>query len=155
MITHHPDTRLLNEFASGALPLAQSLCVSLHLKYCDHCQRNHQRLQQLGSAMFERLAPQAVDDSLLEDVLSRLDEQPPLTFPGKPESEGAYPALLQRLMVRDYEDLDWTRVNSDLRISRLRTGDPDNEFAFYQHQGGRQDAQPYPSRYGIDPGAGR
>ena len=81
MINHHPDTRLLNEFASGALPLAQSACVSLHLKYCEQCRRQHQRLEQLGSALFEDLSPQQVDDSLLRTVLSRLDDEPvPLSY---------------------------------------------------------------------------
>ena len=135
MITHHPDTRLLNEFASGTLPLAQSLCVSLHLKYCEQCQRNHQRLQQLGSAMFEQLSPQAVDDSLLQGVLARLDEEPPLSYAGDVADDGQ-PALLQRLMHGSYTDLDWNRVTNDLRISRLRTGDSDHEFALYHIKAG-------------------
>ena len=88
MVNHHPDSRLLNEFASGALPLAQSLCVSLHLKYCEQCQRNNQRLQLLGAAMFDRLPPQPVDNRLLETVFSRLDEEPPLAFTAATNFEG-------------------------------------------------------------------
>mgnify|MGYP001823750192 FL=1 len=138
MITHHPDARLLIEFSSGSLPLAQSVCVSLHLNYCELCQRNHQRLQQLGSALFEDLAPQQVDDSLLRTVMSRLDEeQPALSYSDDSPQEGnSYPALVQRLMAGDYEDLDWQRINSALRISRLATGDTHNEFALYHIKAG-------------------
>ena len=136
MINHHPDTRLLNEFASGALPLAQSVCVSLHLKYCDQCQRNHRRLQQLGAAMFEKLAPQTIDASLLQSVMSQLDEEPPLSYTRASDDGDDYPALVQRLMDGDYDQLDWDRVNADLRISRLRTGDRDNEFALYHIKAG-------------------
>lgn len=138
MITHHPDARLLNEFSSGSLPLAQSVCVSLHLNYCELCQRNHQRLQQLGSALFEDLAPRQVDDSLLRTVMSRLDEeQPALSYSDDSPQEGnSYPALVQRLMAGDYEDLDWQRINSALRISRLATGDTHNEFALYHIKAG-------------------
>jgi putative transcriptional regulator len=137
MINHHPDARLLNEFSSAALPLAQSVCVSLHLNYCEQCQHNHQRLQQLGSALFEDLSPQQVDDSLLRSVLSRLDdEEPALAFPGDAKQEDGYPALVQRLMAGEYDELDWQRINSALRISRLRTGDPDNEFALYHIKAG-------------------
>lgn len=137
MIRHHPDTRLLNEYASGTLPLAQSACLSLHLKYCDQCRRDHQRLEQLGSALFEELAPQQVDDSLLRTVLSRLDEeQAPLSYARPCDEEDTYPALVQRLMSGDYEELDWQRINSELRISRLRTGDEDNEFALYHIRAG-------------------
>jgi putative transcriptional regulator len=137
MINHHPDARLLTEFSSGTLPLAQSVCVSLHLNYCEQCQHNHQRLQQLGSALFEDLSPQQVDDSLLRSVLSRLDdEEPALAFPGDAKQEDGYPALVQRLMAGEYDELDWQRINSALRISRLRTGDPDNEFALYHIKAG-------------------
>jgi len=132
MVTYHPDTRLLNEYASGALPLAQSACLSLHLKYCDQCRRNHQRLQQLGSALFEELAPQQVDDSLLRTVMSRLDNEPtPLSYRPDSAEPGGFPALVQRLMSGDYDDLDWQRINSDVKIARLRTGDVHNEFALY------------------------
>jgi putative transcriptional regulator len=136
MANYHPDTRLLNEYASGTLPLAQSVCVSLHLNYCDQCQRAHQRLQQLGSALFEDLSPQQVDDSLLRSVMSRLDEEPePLSYQ-KAEAQDAPPPLIQRLMKGDYKDLDWQKVSSDVRISRLRTGDVDNEFALYHINAG-------------------
>ena len=134
MVNHHPDARLLNEFASGALPLAQSICVSLHLKYCKLCQRDNRRLHLLGAAMFENLAPQQVDDSLLQSVMSRLDEQPPLAYASADGDAGS--ALMQRLMAGSYDELEWDRVSSDLRISRLRTGDRDNEFALYHIKAG-------------------
>ena len=136
MVNYHPDTRLLNEYASGALPLAQSVCVSLHIKYCEQCRRTHQRLQQLGSALFEELAPQQVDDSLLSTVMSRLDEEPkPLSYQSAPADDNG-PPLIQRLMKGDYTDLDWQKVSSNVRISRLRTGDVDNEFALYHINAG-------------------
>jgi len=136
MVNYHPDTRLLNEFSSGTLPLAQSVCVSLHLKYCKQCQRNHRKLQQLGATLFETLAPQQVDDSLLQSVMSRLDEEPPLTYDNSTDDGEDYPALMQRLMTGRYDELDWNRINKDLRISRLRTGDLDNEFALYHIKAG-------------------
>jgi putative transcriptional regulator len=144
MVKHHPDSRLLNEYAAGALPLAQSLCISLHLNYCSQCSRNHKRLQQVGSAMFDRLQPQAVGETVLEAVLSRLDEEVPLTFPRSVDSESApeesgkndYPALIRRLMDRDYDELEWDRVTPSLRVSRLRTGDREHEFALYHIRAG-------------------
>ncbi len=136
MANHHPDTRLLNEYSSGTLPLAQSVCVSLHLNYCEQCRRAHQRLQQLGSALFEEMSPQQVDDSLLRTVMARLDEEPqPLSYQSTP-SEDEPPPLIQRLMRGDYKDLQWDKISSDVRISRLRTGDVDNEFALYHINAG-------------------
>jgi len=135
MINYHPDTRILNEFVSGSLPLAQSACVSVHLHFCEHCQRQTRQLQELGSMMFDRLSPQQVDDGLLESVMNRLDEEPPLEL-ARDSSEESGPVLMQRLMSGEYEDLEWQRINSALQISRLRTGDPDNEFALYHIKAG-------------------
>ena len=135
MIKHHPDARIMSEYAAGSLPLAQSVCVSIHLSYCQHCQRNYQRLQQLGAAMFEKLSPVQVDDSLLESVMGRLDEEPPLSY-ARPKAEDSYPSLVERLMGGNYDELDWNRVTSSLRISRLRTGDPANELSLYHIKAG-------------------
>ena len=135
MVNHHPDTRLLNVFSSGTLPLAQSVCVSLHLKYCEQCQRNHRKLQQVGATLFEELAPQQVDDSLLQSVMSRLDEELPLSY-GKCDDSGDYPALMHRLMSGKYEELEWKSVGPALRISHLQTGDRGHEFALYHIKAG-------------------
>ena len=136
MISNHPDSRLMNEYSAGCLPLAQSACVSIHLNYCEQCQRRSRRLQQMGSALFERLSPQPVDDSLLASVLERLDEAAPLTYASSDVAETGYPALVQRLMAGDYADLEWKRITSSLQTSHLRTGDMDHEFALYHIKAG-------------------
>ena len=53
MITHHPDARLLNEFAAGTLPLAQSAAISVHLHFCSHCKRQVNAMQEMGAEMFD------------------------------------------------------------------------------------------------------
>ena len=69
-------------------------------------------------------------------MLERLDEEAPLSFSKSETGSGEYPALVQRLMAGDYDELDWQRLTPALRISRLRTGDPDNEFALYHIKAG-------------------
>jgi len=134
-IQHHPDARILNEFAAGSLPLAQSACVSVHMHFCGHCQRQLQQLQQVGAELFDTLAPAEVDDAMLDSLMAQLDSAAPLTYQNKPAADDG-PVLVKRLMSGDYEDLDWQRINSALQISRLRTGDPDNEFALYHIKAG-------------------
>lgn len=136
MIKHHPDSRILNEFSAGALPLAQSVCVSAHLNFCEHCKRQHQRLQELGAAMFDELSPAQVDDSLLASVLDRLDEPAPLQFEQAAAAEDESPALIQRLVKGEFEDLEWQRLSSSLQISHLRTGDPYHETSLYHIKAG-------------------
>lgn len=137
MAKYHPDNQLLNEYAAGSLPLAQSLCVSLHLNYCEQCRRNHGRLQQMASSMFEKLPPQPVDEGALDSIMARLDDAPPLSFSGPAvTADDSYPALVQRLMAGSYDELDWKRVTPDLKISRLRTGDGDSEVSLYHIRAG-------------------
>lgn len=137
MINYHPDTRMLNEFTAGSLPLAQSACVSLHLNYCSHCQRESRKLQQMGGALFERLAPCEVSPSVLDSVMARLDEPAPLRYESTAAVADESPALMRRLMKGDYKDLEWDRISSGLQISKLHTGDSDNEFALYHIKAGR------------------
>jgi putative transcriptional regulator len=134
-VRHHPEGRLLNEFASGSLPLAQSACVSVHLHFCDRCRRQTQQLQQVGAELFHKLEPEDIDDSLLDGLLERLDEEPPLTYSNRGSSHEG-PVLVQRLMTGDYEDLRWKRISSALQIAHLRTGDPEHEFALYHIKAG-------------------
>ncbi|TGD74797.1 transcriptional regulator [Mangrovimicrobium sediminis] len=136
MVSHHPDTRLLNEHAAGALDLAPSVCVTLHLNYCEQCRRAHRQLRDLGAGLFDRLPPQAVSENLMDAVMARLDHEPePLSYRATAAAEGC-PPLVQRLMQRDYQDLDWRKIGSQVRICHLRTGDQDNEFALYHIRAG-------------------
>ena len=91
MITHHPDSRLLNEFASGSLALAQSACVSVHLHFCDRCQRQVSALQEVGAELFDTLDPIEVDSALLDNVLVHLDDEAPLAaeYADHPEADAA------------------------------------------------------------------
>jgi len=137
MAKFHPSVDLLTEYVAGILPLAQSACISAHLNYCPQCQQQSARLQDLGAVLFDRLTPVPVGDALLNTVLARLDEEPPLSY-RRPEDAvaGRLPALLQRLMKGDFSELAWNKVTSALSISYLKTGDPGYEFALYHIKAG-------------------
>jgi len=136
MANLHPHLDLITEFSAGTLPLAQAACISVHVNACSQCSELTEQLTQVGSALFEKLEPEPVNDTQLDAVLSRLDEQPPLEYPQLSENDNGTPAMLQRLMSRDFSDLTWNRIGSSLRISYLRTGDPSHEFALYHIKAG-------------------
>jgi putative transcriptional regulator len=134
MAKHHPGVDLLLEHAAGNLSLAQSACIAAHMNYCDSCRRTNAQLQEAGSALFSSLDPVPVGDALLDRVLARLDEAPPLSYSAS--LAGRTPAILQRLMAGDFSDLSWKKVTDALRISYLKTGDPNFEFALYHIKAG-------------------
>ena len=138
MPKHHPPLDLLAEHAAGSLSLAQSACVSAHLNYCDACAQTVNQLQAVGSALFERLDPEPVGDALLERVLARLDEEPPLRYEAAADRavQDATPALLQRLMSGDFSDLSWKKITDTLRTTQIRTGDKTFEFTLLHIKAG-------------------
>ncbi|MEZ5573942.1 MAG: ChrR family anti-sigma-E factor [Halioglobus sp.] len=132
----HPDLDLLTEYAAGSLALAQAACVSIHVNDCRRCQRIAGQLTDLGAGLFEALEPSPVGDAQLNAVLARLDDEKPLEYIRKKSSTSDTPAILQRLMRGDFSDLNWKNVGSALRISYLKTGDPQHEFALYHIRAG-------------------
>ena len=136
MATFHPDIDIMTEYSAGSLPLAQAACVSVHVGFCNHCQRLAGQLSELGASLFEDLEPLHVGDAQLNAVLARLDEEPPLAYSNKAETENTTPALLQRLMRGDFSELTWKSIGSALRISYLKIGDPQHEFALYHIKAG-------------------
>ena len=136
MSKFHPDLDLLTEYSAGTLPLAQAACISIHVNQCDHCRRVLGQLNELGASLLESLQPEPVGDAQLHAVLARLDEETPLQYERKPQGNDTTPAILQRLMRGDFSDLSWKNIGSALRISYLKTGDPQHEFALYHIRAG-------------------
>jgi putative transcriptional regulator len=136
MAKFHPDLDLMTEYSAGTLPFAQAACISVHIGYCEHCQKLADQLSDIGAALFEKLEPLSVGDTQLNAVLARLDEEPPLAYTKQAEVKGSTPALLQRLMSGDFSDLTWKKIGSALRISYLKTGDTTHEFALYHIKAG-------------------
>ena len=137
MAKYHPDLDLMTEYSAGTLPLAPSTCVSVHIGYCEHCQRLAGQLSDVGANLFEELEPLPVGDVQLDAVLARLDETPPLKYASDTSRDSsAAPPILQRLMSGDFSDLTWKSIGTSLRISYLKTGDPDHELALYHIKAG-------------------
>lgn len=137
MTQFHPEAELLIDYAAGTLSLAQSACVSIHVSHCDQCQRMAGQMAELGAALFEQQEPVHVGDDQLNAVLARLDEETPLVYEQrKPAETNSTPAILQRLMRGDFSDLKWKNIGRSLRISYLKTGDTNHEFALYHIKAG-------------------
>ena len=137
MIRHHPELDILTEYAAGTLSLAQAACVSVHLNYCERCRRTVSQLQAVGASLFTAQDPEAVGDALLNKVLERLDDTPPLSYQRTPlSSQDATPARLSRLMAGDFSDLSWKNITRALRTTQIKTGDPQFEFSLLHIRAG-------------------
>ena len=142
-VTHHPDSRFLNDYAAGSLPAAQALCVATHLAYCPQCRAQINQLAGVGGALLEQLAPTTVSDNLFDRVMSRLEQHPSVSVqhkvPAQPlqtDDDGLLPDVIQKLARCNIASLSWRRISKALKLARLVTGDKRHESALYNIRAG-------------------
>jgi putative transcriptional regulator len=112
MPAYHPESELLMDYASGALPEPVALLVASHVSLCRDCQAEVRRLEALGGALFdelegEALAPEAMDRALARlEVPDSLEAAPPAALPPSP-TERLVPRPLRDYLGDDLEALSW------------------------------------------------
>lgn len=130
MITYHPDTNTLTEFAANSLSSAQSVVIATHLEVCEVCQQRLAELECIGGALFENAQPVDVDATLFESVLAKIDEVE--------EAHAANDAnasdlawTVKQVRQGNLEGLSWRKVTKTLRIADLGAIDGAAEFSLY------------------------
>lgn len=144
--THHPDLQFLNDYAAGSLSAAQSLCVAVHLAYCAQCRAQLKQLTSIGGALMEQLAPTPISTSLLDRVMTQIDDRqhPPVSIqqkvPAQPliqtADDGPLPDVVSKLTRCDIGTLRWRRINKMMTFAQLTTGDRRNETMLYNIRAG-------------------
>jgi putative transcriptional regulator len=71
-IRYHPDDALLLDHAAGTLGEGVGLAVAVHLAFCAECRLAVARLDVLGGALLEGMAPVAMDPNSLDAVYGRI-----------------------------------------------------------------------------------
>jgi len=118
--TNHPDEELLAAYSAGSLPLSQALCVSAHLEHCASCGQTLQRLNRVGSELMQQLKPARASDELKNRLLDSLDSLTEATPAEEAQSVNpSIPRCLHQFIERDYDDLRWKRVSTDIHSVEL------------------------------------
>ncbi len=82
LINHHPSDATLTSYAAGTLPEALGLVTATHLSFCPACRDAVALAEAVGGSMLEDLAPVAMADDALVQVLARGDmPEPPVMTP--------------------------------------------------------------------------
>jgi len=100
--TYHPDPEVLLAYAAGGLGEANAVLVATHLALCPHCRAEVGRLEAIGGALTESIAPEPLGPDALAAVMARLDE------PGGPAAQYGVPR-------RQYDDETRRSVPAPLR----------------------------------------
>lgn len=148
MVSFHPDSRFLTDFTTGSLPLSEALCVSAHLHYCGKCRARVQQLTDVGSHLFNQLAPEATDsgdnfDALMQrieqdDAGEATEQNSPAPADMRDPLIGRMPSALGKLFHKGLDSLDWVQLGRSLRIAPVDLGDPARETALYDIRAGGQ-----------------
>ncbi len=113
--SHHPEESALLDYAAGTSSEAAGLMIASHLALCPACRADVTRLEALGGAMIDDLAPTPMETANLGDLLNRLDAldttPEPAPVPAKPMSQSALllPQPL-RSYVGDADALPWRKL---------------------------------------------
>jgi len=130
MITYHPDTNTLTEFAANSLSPAQSVVVATHLEVCELCQQRLSELECMGGALLEDLPPVDVDTAVFDKVLAKLDEVE--EAPAANDANASDLAwTVKQVRQGNIEGLNWRKVTKTLRIADLGRIDGAAEFSLY------------------------
>ena len=137
LVTKHPDSNTLIDYASGSLGPALCVSVSAHLHFCESCRDKNYELTSLGGNLLESSAPAEMRGDALETILGRLDEiEPPVPFRHQhlAEDEAKLPELVRNLVPDS--GIKWRFLSPALRISRLAVGEQKYELALHKIKAG-------------------
>jgi putative transcriptional regulator len=154
MVSFHPDSRFLTDFAAGNLTVSEALCVSAHLEFCAKCRAHVQQLNDLGAQLMSRQdtpAELAANDDDFAMLMQKIEHSPPYAATTEPKaadqqlagqergSVGAgsvMPRVVQKLMGRTLQELNWVQLGSSLRIAPFEMGQGDRETSLYDIKAG-------------------
>jgi putative transcriptional regulator len=157
MISYHPDSRFLTDFATANLPLSEAVCVSAHLEFCSKCRAHVQQLTDIGGHMLSRLKPEAVSDDSFESLMARVSSSETLAAAGEPKPEAMLaasesaavtdesaratsltflPRSVRRLSSGSLEKLRWVQLGKALRVAPLQVDDASRDTAIYDIRAG-------------------
>lgn len=127
--SHHIGDELLMDYAAGATNEPESLVIATHLALCPQCRSAVQGLEDVGGALLEDVAPEAVSDDALAALMARIDgEAPAAPEPKRPplsDDAIAVPEPLRGYLGGGLETVDWQRTMRGLDVHEVQTGRPE------------------------------
>jgi putative transcriptional regulator len=132
-----PDEWLLS-YGAGALSFGRSLMVGSQIAYHDDMQATVADAEVIGGALLDSIDSSAVGDTVLDQVLDRLEHAP---RPRPEVARGAkdiFPEPLADFIDTGLESLNWRFMGPGMRNARLWNGPNDERLWLLRARGGAQ-----------------
>lgn len=161
MISYHPDSRYLTDFASANLSLAEAVCVSAHLEFCGKCRGHVQQLKDVGAHLLTQLEPEELEADSFTRLMSKIGSadaaasspstpaEPALSLNECEQDEAARSKELPRSLVDVFlprsvrslsrgglQNLSWAQLGKALRVAPLPIFGESRETAIYDIKAG-------------------
>jgi len=122
MLIYHPETEHLIEYVNGSLHPSISLCVSVHLDFCEQCRSHINKLEAIGGALLDKLDDAYVDENLLTNIFQQIDFQD-TTRAGVVRASmletDILPSSVKKLFNYDESQLNWRHHGGKVRSAEL------------------------------------
>ena len=114
-ITHHPAPESLMSCSAGSMPEAFAAVMASHIAMCPGCRKELSVMEQIGTVLFEAIAPTAVaceaEVTSMRDLQERDERQP--------RSDGDVPAPLVRTLGTSLDRVPWKRAGRGIWQHRI------------------------------------
>lgn len=117
----HPSSDQLIEFSSGTGSSALSIAISTHLHFCGECRVRVGELESTAAVLFEEQSSIPVEMEGFDKLMSRIAAEPAAPKTVTKQEPTRFPPMIEKLINRDTEALDWRNPMKNLRVCRLMT----------------------------------
>ncbi|EAR10136.1 ChrR family anti-sigma-E factor [Reinekea blandensis] len=119
MSNWHPTNDQLLEFASGTGSSAMSIAISTHLHFCQACRHQVHDNESMAAVLFEEQTRADLAGDGFDRLMSRIQNEPTVSAPKAPKAPSRFPPVIEKLIHKDTESLDWRSPMKNLRVSQL------------------------------------
>lgn len=138
MSHNHPVQEVLVDFAAGNLSYHETLMISTHLSFCDHCREQVMALECLGGELLNDLPGEPVSDTLLQQCMAAIEQIQPILANDIPQPPAGIPRPLQRLIRSGYDQLQWRSVLPNVQLCELDQSPTGETISLYRIKPGAQ-----------------
>jgi len=133
---HKLQDEWLLSYAAGALNPGRSLMVASHLAYHDDLQNTVADAEVIGGALLNAMDEAEVNDSVFDQLMSRIEKNPRPEVKPVASTSSAYPEALTEFIGSDVNSLKWHFMGPGMQQTRLWTGPNDERLWLLRARGG-------------------
>lgn len=137
MVTRHPDTDYLVDYATGSLSIAPSITVTTHLQFCDECRARVDAFAEIGGELLDSTPAVPLSDDLLDKVLDCLSSTTQASASDtvvKDRVTADLPGYVQKLLPAG--DLKWRFLSPSVKVAAIGVGETRYELALHRLKAG-------------------